>query len=160
MLIFLNYDVRVSQKSCRATADADSMGVVLKKAGVEYTLNPTASASEIAAAKTVIVVVGVSTKGLGAAGVSVEEELARSKAALASIPEGTTVICAHIGGDARRGESSDPFIELVMPLSDALFAVETGNADGLLTKLADESKIPYSLSFSLQTSVDIAKGMM
>ena len=140
--------------------DTEAMDRVLQKAGVEHTLNATASASEVASAKTIFVVVGASMKGLGAAGVSVEQELERAKAALAGASEDAVIICAHIGGEARRGDTSDPFIELVMPLSDALIAVEGGNADGMLTQLADQEGIPYGLAFSIAGSIDIAKDMV
>ena len=139
--------------------DTEAMDRVLQKAGIEHTLNATASASEVASAKTIFVVVGASMKGLGAAGVSVEQELARAKAALAGASEDAVIICAHIGGEARRGDTSDPFIEMVMPLSDALIAVEGGNADGKLTQLADHEGIPYGLAFSIAGSIDIAKDM-
>lgn len=139
--------------------DTEAMDRVLQKAGIEHTLNATASASEVASAKTIFVVVGASMKGLGAAGVSVEQELARAKAALAGASEDAVIICAHIGGEARRGDTSDPFIEMVMPLSDALIAVEGGNADGKLTQLADQEGIPYGLAFSIAGSIDIAKDM-
>ena len=140
--------------------DTEAMDRVLQKAGIEHTLNATASASEVASAKTIFVVVGASMKGLGAAGVSVEQELARAKAALAGASEDAVIICAHIGGEARRGDTSDPFIEMVMPLSDALIAVEGGNADGKLTQLADQEGIPYGLAFSIAGSIDIAKDMV
>ena len=139
--------------------DTEAMDRVLQKAGIEHTLNATASASEVASAKTIFVVVGASMKGLVAAGVSVEQELARAKAALAGASEDAVIICAHIGGEARRGDTSDPFIEMVMPLSDALIAVEGGNADGKLTQLADQEGIPYGLAFSIAGSIDIAKDM-
>ena len=139
--------------------DTEAMDRVLQKAGIEHTLNATASASEVASAKTIFVVVGASMKGLGAAGVSVEQELARAKAALAGASEDAVIICAHIGGEARRGDTSDPFIEMVMPLRDALIAVEGGNADGKLTQLADQEGIPYGLAFSIAGSIDIAKDM-
>lgn len=139
--------------------DTEAMDRVLQKAGIEHTLNATASASEVASAKTIFVVVGASMKGLGAAGVSVEQELARAKAALAGASEDAVIICAHIGGEARRGDTSDPFIEMVMPLSGALIAVEGGNADGKLTQLADQEGIPYGLAFSIAGSIDIAKDM-
>ena len=81
------------------------------------------------------------------------------QAQLLSVPEDAVIICAHIGGEARRGDTSDPFIEMVMPLSDALIAVEGGNADGKLTQLADQEGIPYGLAFSIAGSIDIAKDM-
>lgn len=139
--------------------DTQAMDTVLTKAGIEHTIKATATAADIAAAKTVFIVVGASMKGLGAAGVSMEQELTRAKAMLAGASDDTVIICAHIGGDARRGDTSDPFIDLVMPESDALFAVETGNADGRLTQLANENGVPYTLIYAIASGINAAKDM-
>lgn len=57
---------------------------------------------------------GASVKGFGAAGITVETELARTRAVLAAAQAaGTTVIGVHIGGAERRGCLSEQFIELV-----------------------------------------------
>lgn len=139
--------------------DTQAMDTVLTKAGIEHTIKAAATASDIAAAKTVFVVVGASMKGLGAAGVSLEQELARAKAMLAGASDDTVIICAHIGGDARRGDTSDPFIDLVMPESDALFAVEGGNTDGRLTQLANENGVPYTLIYAIASGINAVKDM-
>lgn len=139
--------------------DTQAMDTVLTKAGIEHTINSTATAADVAAAKTIFVVVGASMKGLGAAGVSVEQEIARAKAMLAGASDDAVIICAHIGGDARRGETSDPFIDLVLPESDALLAVETGNADGKLTKMAQENNMPYTLLYTIASGISAVKDM-
>ena len=145
--------------SAGQSADTNAMDSILKKAGIDHTTNITASASDIASAKTIFVAVGASMKGLGAAGISVEQELDRAKKALEGAADNATVICVHIGGEARRGDTSDPFIDLVMPMSDALIAVEGGNADGKLTDMANEAGIPYGIGFAIQNCIQIAKDM-
>ncbi len=139
--------------------DTQAMDTVLTKSGIEHTINLTATAADIAAAKTVFVVVGASMKGLGAAGVSMEQELARAKAMLTGASDDVAIVCVHIGGDARRGDTSDPFIDLVLPESDALLAVEGGNADGKLTRLAQENNVPYALIYAIASGIDAVKDM-
>lgn len=145
--------------SAGQSADTNAMDSILKKAGIEHTTEITASAADIASAKTIFVAVGASMKGLGAAGISVEQELDRAKQALSGVAEDAVVICVHIGGEARRGDTSDPFIDLVMPMSDALIAVEGGNTDEKLTNMAKEADIPYGIGFAIQNCIQIAKDM-
>ncbi len=146
--------------SAGQTADTNAVGTILERSGVEYTLNVSATKDEVAAAKTIFVAVGASMKGLGAAGVSVEQELARAKEALAAASDDAIIICCHTGGEARRGDTSDPFIDLVVPMSDALIAVEAGNNDGKLTTLANEAGIPYALFFALRDGMTVVKSMI
>jgi len=90
-------------------------------------------------------VIGGSSKGLGAAGISADAELERAKALLAEAKKrGMKIIALHIGGEARRGELSDRFIEAAVPLCDYCIIVEEGNKDGLFTKLCG-SKIPLDI---------------
>ena len=71
----------------------------------------------------VIAVVGGSSKGLGAAGISKEEEKVRGKTLLQEAKRrGIKVLVMHIGGDRRRGELTDAFIKAVAGLADRLIA--------------------------------------
>ncbi len=119
--------------------------VMLKRDGtVEFTADDQAGADALEGVGTLVVGVGASTKGLGAAGLDAETELARGKALLAAAKEkGVGVIGVHIGGAARRGELSDKFVEEVFRASDAFVAWKGGNEDGFLTKLAEETGIRY-----------------
>ncbi|MBQ5365619.1 MAG: hypothetical protein IIU49_06080, partial [Spirochaetales bacterium] len=62
------------------STDAAMLDTVMKRIGVDYVYNATASAEAMKGYKTVIIAVGASTKGLGAAGISESEETARAKA--------------------------------------------------------------------------------
>lgn len=109
-----------------------------------YTINNTLAASGINAGDTVIIILGTSGKGLGAAGVSQADELARAQAIVAK--EGVKVIAIHTGGKGYRGESSDPIIEAVVPHADVALVVDAGdgqggNYDNLFTTLCG-SKVP------------------
>ena len=57
----------------------------------------------------------------------------------------TAVFGLHIGGEARRGKLSAPFIEGVAPRCDQLIVTEDGNKDGYFTTLAKEKQIPLTV---------------
>ncbi len=92
--------------------------------------------------KTVVVVVGGSGKGLGAAGIDLPEEVARAQRLMKKLAEAKIpVVVLHTGGKERRGELSDPFIEAVLPYADSIIVKVGGNEDGLFTRAAKERKV-------------------
>ncbi|MEF9895162.1 MAG: DUF6305 family protein [Clostridia bacterium] len=125
--------------SAGQSADAEMIKVMLTKLKVEdYTLNTLVTAEEVVKYKTLIVAVGGSSKGLGAAGIDANQELERVDAVLTAAKDaGVKIIALHIGGSARRGELSDKFIEPCISKADAGIVVAEGNADGLFDKLAE-----------------------
>src|SRR5512138_3334127 len=79
------------------------------KLGLE--VRPAAQAADLAGQKSLVVVVGASSKGLGAAGLDVGRETERAKALLAAARErGIGVIALHTGGASRRGKTTDDLI--------------------------------------------------
>ena len=111
------------------SADVSMLDALMKKVGAEYTFNATAPADEVANYGTLILACGASSKGLGAAGISQEDELARAQAIVDTCKDkGIVVIAAHLGGSARRGALSDQFNDLALTCADYLLGVEDGNA--------------------------------
>ena len=93
--------------------------------------------------QTLIVVVGGSSKGLGAAGIDADGELAR----LAELIDGAksaglSVIAMHTGGEARRGELSDKFITPIFEKADYAIVVAAGDEDGLMAGICANAGIP------------------
>ena len=120
------------------SADIEMVKVLLDRSAVPFTANAQAKAGELTAsgAKTLVVVLGGSTKGLGAAGISADAEIDRAKALLAEAKKlGMTVIGVHVGGEARRGQLSDRFIQAAVPSCQYVVVVADGDKDGFLTKL-------------------------
>lgn len=96
--------------------------------------------------KTLIIIIGGSGKGLGAAGIDIEDEIKRAKELLkAANEQKMTIVGMHLGGEARRGENSQRFIELVTPQVDFLIVRSDGNSDGAFSKIAADKKIPLAL---------------
>lgn len=125
------------------SADTEMVKVLLNRAKISFTIDGTAKAGGIpATAKTLVLAIGGSSKGLGAAGIAAEDEMARVKALIADArKKGMKVIGVHVGGEARRGELSDKFIQLAVPFCDYVVIVAEGNKDGLFSKLCG-TKIP------------------
>jgi hypothetical protein len=100
--------------------------------------------------KSVIIVTGASLKGMGAAGVSVDDELKRTAELIAEArKQGMTIIGSHIEGMARRsagasaGDNSDELsIDAVCPNSDMLIIKNEGDEDGRFTTISRNKNIP------------------
>ncbi|MGE5256411.1 MAG: DUF6305 family protein [Hyphomicrobiales bacterium] len=124
------------------SADLNMAKVIFDRCKVSLKLAPLASPDDLAGAGSLVIVIGGSTKGLGAAGINADKEMARverlmARAAAQKIP----IIGMHIGGKARRGELSDRFIDLVAPKCSFLMVVKEGDSDGYFSKIAANQKI-------------------
>lgn len=103
--------------------------------------------------KALIIVTGASLKGMGAAGVSMRDELNRTAALIEEAKrQGLPIIGAHVEGMARRaqgaapGDNSDEMsIDAVMPLSDLMIVRQDGNEDRRFTVISEGEGIPLIL---------------
>lgn len=140
------------------SADVQMVSVLLKKSGVEATLDKNITGDKLGADKTVVIAIGGSSKGLGAAGIKVEDELARTEQLLKIAKEkGIKIVGLHVGGEQRRGELSDKFVNATIGECDYLIVVEDGNKDQLFTKVAEEKKIPLVLVPKISGAVEPLK---
>ena len=138
------------------STDAAMLDTVMKRIGVDYVYNATATADAIKGYKTVVIAVGASTKGLGAAGISESEETARAKAIMDYIKANDVeVICCHIGGSARRGTLSDLYADMVMDESSLIVLKEDANFDYKFTKYAEEHNVPISLIYATKDALTV-----
>ena len=138
--------------SCGQSPGPLKLTVFLKRLGIEFDYKTDATDKDVASKKykTVIVVTGASLKGMGAAGVSMKDELARTAALIdAAKKGGVMVIGAHVEGMARRsqgaeaGDNSDEqSIDAVCPKSQALLIRKDGDEDGRFTAIAKKQNIP------------------
>jgi hypothetical protein len=95
--------------------------------------------------KTLVLSVGASTKGLGAAGLDMDKEIARTTALVkAAKAAGIRILVMHTGGEARRGKTSNDLIQIVAPQADYIVVVAAGNKDKLFTKLAAARNVPVA----------------
>lgn len=142
------------------SADVSMLDALMKKVGVDYTFNATATSDDISGSKTVIIASGASSKGLGAAGISADDEIARADKILqVCVDEDITVIMAHLGGVSRRGELSDKFADMVLEYSQGILMVEDGNDDGKFSDFAEEKNIPITLVNTIADCIEPLKVM-
>jgi len=143
--------------SCGQSIGPTTIAVVLKRLGLPYDKSELATPETLQAKaksgapyKTLIITMGASLKGMGAAGIEIEDEIARAAAVIAEArKEGVKVIGAHIEGLKRRaqgaaaGDTTDEqSIDAVAPNSAILLVLKEGNSDGRFTVISEAKKIP------------------
>jgi hypothetical protein len=98
--------------------------------------------------KTIMFAIGASLKGMGASGLTIEDEIERVKAVIDYCKANKIfIIAAHLGGVSKRGASggdNERMIDAVAPFADHLIAVADSNKDGRFSKIAEQKKIPYT----------------
>ena len=128
--------------SAGQSADVNVVQTLLKKCEIYSDLNATVTADDLGSYKTLVLAIGGSSKGLGAAGVDENQELDRVKSVIAKAEEqGMTIIALHIGGSARRGTLSDKFIPDALAAADAAIIVSEGDSDGFMKGIVTENGV-------------------
>jgi len=148
--------------SCGQSPGATMLKVIFIKMKLQYEpkayeINMLASAEDLKEAKSagnpfksLIIVMGASLKGMGAAGISIDDELARTEELIAEAQnQGIKIIGAHIEGMKRRAQGADVgdntdelSIDAIAPNSDLLVINKGGNTDNRFTIIANEKNIP------------------
>jgi hypothetical protein len=143
--------------SCGQSNGPTTIKVVMQRLKMPFDIDPMATAATLQAKakagtpyKSLIITMGASLKGMGAAGIEIDDELARTAALIAEArKEGVKIIGAHIEGLKRRaqgaaaGDTTDEqSIDAVGPNSNILLVYKEGNADGRFTAIAEAKKIP------------------
>ena len=143
--------------SCGQSIGPTTIKVVLQRLKLAYEIDPLATPETLQAKakagtpyKSLIITMGASLKGMGAAGIEIDDELARATALIAEAKkQGIKVIGAHIEGMKRRsqgaaaGDTTDEqSIDAVAPHSAILLVLKDGNSDGRFTVISEAKKIP------------------
>jgi hypothetical protein len=150
------------------SAGAMQARVLADRAGLQFTFEARPAPEMLEGHKTLIVVLGASTKGLGAAGVDMDAEIAWATGLFEKARQlGMSIVAMHIEGGTRRGPSSDRVNSTFAPLVDHLMVKgappdqewaeaeeANGNADGLFTKIAAEQGIPITYIARTLEAVD------
>jgi len=132
--------------SAGQSADTKLVEMLAKKQKLDTRTVSMAGPSDLSGIKTLIIVPGFSSKGLGAAGVSQQQEQERVEALLtAAAEQKIPVVTVHIGGKARRGAQSDPFNRMAADNAVHMIVVEQGDEDKFFTNIAAEKKVPIEL---------------
>jgi hypothetical protein len=144
--------------------------VFMNRLGYDFVFNSLATVEDMAAGhedagsfRSIIIVTGASGKGMGAAGISIEDELARADRLIAQARSlGLKIIGAHIEGMERRAQGAAPgdntdelSIDAVCPNADMLLVMEEGNEDGRFSNIATDAGIPIVLFEKLTSLSDV-----
>lgn len=148
--------------TCGQSPDSSLLKAIFMRAKLEhptpaYELILEATPEDLQAAadagrpfKSIMIIMGASLKGMGAAGIYIDHELERTAELIqAARSQGISLIGVHIGGMKRRAQGADPgdntdelSIDAVAPNSDFLIVNKDGNTDNRFTIIANEKKIP------------------
>ena len=148
--------------SCGQSPGATMLKVIFNRLELEedpkpYEVNPLAEAADLKADEgsgrsfeSLIIVMGASLKGMGAAGISIDDELERIDALIQQAKQlNITIIGAHIEGMKRRAQGASPgdntdelSIDAVAPNSDILVVNQAGDADQRFTNISQSHNIP------------------
>lgn len=132
--------------SAGQSADILMVKILATKAGISYDINKLAKVEDLTDCKSLIIVTGASTKGLGAAGIDKNDELERINLLIAKAKENKIkIITMHLGGKARRGKLSDEFNKLSAENADYLIVRKSGDEDKFFSKIAENNEIEISL---------------
>lgn len=138
------------------SADYQMIATVMEKQGMDFTTSNLATSADLGDAKTLIVVVGGSSKGLGAAGIDADGELDRLNELMSAAKDaGLTIIVMHTGGEARRGDLSDKFITPVFNMADYAIVVSSGDSDNMMHDLCATNGIPMDSIESISDVVSV-----
>ena len=124
------------------SADGQMVKTLAERNALKFTYDPLIKPDEVSKNKTLLLVVGGSSKGMGAAGINAAQEEQRAKDLIAKAKENKVkIIVAHVGGESRRGEMTDRFVSVVAPQADYMIVVADGDNDKIFAKAA-AGKIP------------------
>lgn len=138
------------------SADYQMVGTLMKNLGMDYEVNNVATSADLGSAKTLVIVVGGSSKGLGAAGIDADGELARVDELITGAKNaGLSIIVMHTGGSARRGDLSDKFISPIFEKADYAIVVKSGDEDGMMAGICANAGIPVDLIDKINDVADV-----
>lgn len=125
--------------------------IIRSKAVEDWTYNAEPREEDLneKAYKTLLVVIGSSAKGLGASGITIDDEIARLGRMIKEAKKlGMQIIAAQIEGKARRdniGGPNERSIDAIAPFADHIIVKKDANTDGRFTKIAQENEIPLTI---------------
>jgi len=113
--------------------------------------------------KTVMVVLGSTAKGLGASGITIDQEIERLNATMAAARRlKLQVVAVLLEGKARRGKpggSDERCIDAVAPFAQYLIVKKDGNADGRFDAISKKTGAPLTIIDDAMDLGEVVKRM-
>jgi hypothetical protein len=115
----------------------------------DYLAEPTVADLQKKAYKTMFVVLGSTAKGLGASGITIDQEVQRLNAMIAEAKkQKIQVVCILLEGKARRGKpggADERCIDAIAPFSHYLVVKKDGNEDGRFDAISKKTGAPLTI---------------
>ena len=119
-----------------------------------------AQPEDLAGIKTLLVVLGASTKGMGAAGLNLDKEMDRARALVKTAKDkGIDILALHVGGESRRGKTTSDLSEIVIPSAKYVVVLESGNKDKDFTNIAAKGSAGITEAAKLADVGDAIKAL-
>lgn len=113
--------------------------------------------------RTLMVVLGSTAKGLGASGITIDQEIERLTAMIAEARKlKLQVVAVLLEGKARRGKpggSDERCIDAIAPFAQYLVVKKDGNADGRFDAIAKKTGAPLTLIDDAMDLGEVVKRM-
>jgi hypothetical protein len=129
----------------------------------DYNAEPTVADLQKKSYKTMFVVLGSTAKGLGASGITIDQEIERLNAMITEAKkQKIQVVCVLLEGKARRGKpggADERCIDAIAPFAHYLVVKKDGNEDGRFDAVAKKSGAPLTLIDDAMDFSDVVKKM-
>ena len=165
-------ELPVFTTSAGQSADINTLNIVADEAGLKYDYCDVPSAEMVASGvgmdgavsgpgfhveiltdldtypvgtpyKTIVLAIGASLKGMGASGLTLNDEVKRVKGIIDYCKKNNIyIIATHLGGLSARGPAgsdNETMIDAVAPFADYIIITKNGNEDGRFTKIAEDN---------------------
>ena len=132
--------------SAGQSADVKLVQMLVQRQKLDTRTVLMATSEDLKGVKTLLIVPGFSSKGLGAAGVSQQQEMERVRLLVeAANSMKIPIVMVHVGGNARRQGQSDAFNRLIAENSKYLIVVKQGDEDGFFSAISKAKGLPLVL---------------
>jgi len=113
--------------------------------------------------KTLMVVLGSTAKGLGASGITIDQEIERLNAMIAEAKKlKLQIVCVLLEGKTRRGKpggADERCIDAIAPFASYLVVKKDGNEDGRFDAIAKKTGAPLTFIDDAVDFGDVVKAM-
>jgi len=155
-ILTAKYERPILISSAGQSADVTLAGTLFKRIKVDAQILPLAKKTDLNGVKTLVIVPGFSSKGLGGAGISREQEFDRVKELIAAAKsKNMKIVMLHLGGVARRGNQSDDFNAMVANASDVMVVVKQGDTDQFFTNIANKRKVKIKVIDKIADAIPV-----
>jgi Domain of unknown function (DUF6305) len=132
-------------------------------ADFDYNAEPKPADLKTKPYKTMFVVLGSTAKGLGASGITIDQEIERLTAMIAEAKRlKIQIVCVLLEGKARRGKpggADERCIDAIAPFASYLVVKKDGNEDGRFDVIAKKSGAPLTFIDDAMDFGELVKAM-